>query len=57
MYFRILHDPDSGELSYLLADLDAGEAVLIDPRSADLPVLRALKTGWIKKSLPPITCF
>lgn len=42
MYFRILHDPDSGELSYLLADLDAGEAVLIDPRSADLPVLRAL---------------
>lgn len=42
MYFRILHDPDRGELSYLLADLDAGEAVLIDPRSADLPVLRAL---------------
>ncbi len=42
MYFRILHDPDAGELSYLLADLDAGEAVLIDPRSADLPVLRAL---------------
>ena len=42
MYFRILHDPGRGELSYLLADLDAGEAVLIDPRSADLPVLRAL---------------
>jgi len=42
MYFRMLHDPASGELSYLLADLDAAEAVLIDPRGRDLAVLRAL---------------
>lgn len=42
MYFRMLHDERSGELSYLLADLDAHEAVLIDPRGRDLPVLCAL---------------
>lgn len=42
MLFRILHDEASGELSYLLADADAREAVLVDPRSRDLPVLQAL---------------
>ena len=42
MYFRILHDEASGELTYLLADQDAREAVLIDPRGRDLPVLAAL---------------
>lgn len=42
MYFRILHDPSSGELSYLLADADAREAVLIDPRGLDLPLLQSL---------------
>jgi len=42
MYFRILHDETSGELTYLLADPDAREAVLIDPRGRDLPVLAAL---------------
>jgi len=42
MYFRILHDAASGALSYLLADLDAREAVLVDPRGCDLPVLLAL---------------
>ena len=42
MYFRILHDEVSGELTYLLADPDAREAVLIDPRGRDLPVLAAL---------------
>jgi glyoxylase-like metal-dependent hydrolase (beta-lactamase superfamily II) len=42
MYFRILNDDASGELTYLLADLDAREAVLIDPRGRDLPVLQAL---------------
>lgn len=42
MYFRILNDDTSGELTYLLADLDAREAVLIDPRGRDLPVLQAL---------------
>jgi len=40
--FRILHDERSGELSYVLADHEAGEAVVIDPRSRDLPVLQAL---------------
>jgi sulfur dioxygenase len=42
MYFRMLHDDASGAVSYLLADLDAGEAVLIDPRGADVPVLAAM---------------
>ena len=40
--FRILHDEPLGELSYLLADSGSGEAVLIDPHSRDLPVLRAM---------------
>ena len=42
MLFRILHDERSGELSYLLADTGAREAVLVDPHSRDLPVLQAL---------------
>ncbi len=42
MYFRILNNETSGELTYLLADLDAREAVLIDPHGRDLPVLLAL---------------
>ena len=42
MYFRILHDDNTGEFTYLLADPLAGEAVLIDPRARDLPVLAAL---------------
>jgi len=42
MYFRILHDETHGVMSYLLADLEAGEAVLVDPRSADIPVLTAM---------------
>jgi glyoxylase-like metal-dependent hydrolase (beta-lactamase superfamily II) len=42
MYFRLLHDERSGAVSYLLADLDAGEAVLVDPRGADVPVLQAM---------------
>jgi glyoxylase-like metal-dependent hydrolase (beta-lactamase superfamily II) len=42
MYFRILNDEASGELTYLLADLSAREAVLIDPHGRDLPVLEAL---------------
>jgi sulfur dioxygenase len=42
MYFRMLHDEASGAMSYLLADLDAAEAVLIDPRAADVAVLRAM---------------
>jgi glyoxylase-like metal-dependent hydrolase (beta-lactamase superfamily II) len=42
MYFRILHNETGGELTYLLADLDTREAVLIDPHGRDLPVLQAL---------------
>ena len=56
MYFRILHDDTSGELTYLLADLDAREAVLIDPRGHDLPVLsamlaeRELRLRWVLRT-------
>lgn len=42
MYFRILNNEASGELTYLLADQDAREAVLVDPHARDLPVLLAL---------------
>jgi sulfur dioxygenase len=42
MYFRLLHEERSGAVSYLLADLDAGEAVLVDPRGVDVPVLHAM---------------
>jgi glyoxylase-like metal-dependent hydrolase (beta-lactamase superfamily II) len=42
VYFRILNNEASGELTYLLADQDAREAVLIDPHASDLPVLSAL---------------
>lgn len=42
MYFRMLYDDAIGTTSYLLADLEAGEAVLIDPQSADLSVLHAV---------------
>jgi glyoxylase-like metal-dependent hydrolase (beta-lactamase superfamily II) len=40
--FRLLHDKASGCMGYLLADEEAGEAVLIDPRGADVPALRTL---------------
>ncbi len=42
MYFRILYDEASGAVSYLLADLDSRECVLVDAREADVPVLRAM---------------
>jgi glyoxylase-like metal-dependent hydrolase (beta-lactamase superfamily II) len=42
MHFRLLHDDATGAVSYLLGDPAAGEAVLIDPREADGPVIRAL---------------
>jgi len=56
MYFRILHDEASGAVSYLLADLDVAEAVLIDPRGADVPVLGAmldehrLRLRWVLRT-------
>jgi glyoxylase-like metal-dependent hydrolase (beta-lactamase superfamily II) len=40
--FRVLYDETSGELTYLLADADAREAVLVDPHARDLPVLQAM---------------
>lgn len=42
MYFRILHDEAGGELTYLLADTDTLDAVLIDPNGRDVPLLSAL---------------
>ena len=56
MYFRLLHDEGSGAVSYLLADLDAGEAVVIDPRGADVPLLSAmldehqLRLRWLMRT-------
>jgi sulfur dioxygenase len=56
MYFRILHDEASGAMSYLLADLEAAEAVLIDPRGGDVPVLAAmldehrLRLRWVLRT-------
>lgn len=56
MYFRILHDESSGELSFLLADTDAAEAVLVDPRGHDLPLLqsllaeRGLRLRWVLRT-------
>jgi glyoxylase-like metal-dependent hydrolase (beta-lactamase superfamily II) len=56
VYFRLLHDEASGAVSYLLADLDTGDAVLVDPRGADVPVLSAmldeqrLRLRWVLRT-------
>lgn len=56
MYFRILNDPSSCAFTYLLADPGAQQAVLIDPRARDLPVLRALlaerdlRLSWVLRT-------
>ena len=56
MYFRLLHDEASGAVSYLLADLDTGDAVVVDPRGADVPVLSAmldekrLRLRWVLRT-------
>jgi len=42
VYFRILNHETTGELTYLLADLAAQEAVLIDPHGRDWQLLLAL---------------
>lgn len=42
MYFRMLLDESTGQITYLLADLDAAQAVLIDPRSQDAAVIQAM---------------
>lgn len=56
MYFRLLHDERSGAVSHLLADLETREAVLIDPRGPDVPVLTAmlseqrLRLRWVLRT-------
>ncbi|HUN91895.1 MAG TPA: hypothetical protein VMU33_07555 [Burkholderiaceae bacterium] len=42
MYFRLPRADASGTTTCLLADLDCGEAVVVDPRGADVPVLAAM---------------
>lgn len=52
----MLHDERSGEMSYLLGDADAGEAVLVDPHGRDLIVWRAvlnereLRLRWVLRT-------
>jgi sulfur dioxygenase len=54
--FQILHDSSGRQRSYLLADSNLGEALLIDPRSQDLPVIQALlqdrqlKLRWLLRT-------
>ena len=43
MYFRILADEPGGVISYMLADLDAREALVIDPIQHDVAVIQALQ--------------
>jgi glyoxylase-like metal-dependent hydrolase (beta-lactamase superfamily II) len=56
VYFRILNNESNGELTYVLGDLDAREAVLIDPHGCDVPVLlallaeRELRLRWVLRS-------
>lgn len=56
MYFRTLYDHISGDLTYLLADMHAREAVLIDPHSRDLILLTAvlaeatLQLRWVLRT-------
>lgn len=56
MYFRMVHDERSAALGYLLADLDAGEAVLVDPQGRDVPLWRAmlaehrLRVRWVLRT-------
>ena len=56
MYFRIIHNEASGELTYLLADTGAREAVLIDPHGRDVPLLlallaeRELRLRWVLRT-------
>ncbi len=55
-HFRMLHHAASGSMSYLLADPNAGEAVLIDPRGSDVPLLQAmlaehrLRLRWVLRT-------
>ena len=42
MLFRMLLDEATGTVSYLLTQAETGEAVVIDPRAADVPVIRAM---------------
>ena len=44
MYFHPLHNPDSSQIGYLLADLDEQEAVVIDPPPRQTELILALLT-------------
>lgn len=56
MYFRILSNDRFGRLTYLLADQDAGEAVLVDPHGQDVQLLlallaeRELRLKWVLRT-------
>ena len=56
MYFRILNNEASGELTYVLGDLDAREAVVVDPHACDSSVLlallaeRELRLRWVLRT-------
>ena len=56
MYFRILNNETSGELTYVLGDLDAREAVVVDPHACDSSVLlallaeRELRLRWVLRT-------
>ena len=56
MYFRMLRSELSGEMTYLLADAQEKEAVLVDPHSCDFVVLCALlaehdlKLKWVLRT-------
>lgn len=56
MYFRVLHDEASGATTYLLADRDACEAVVIDPHAPTVPVVAAmleecgLRLRWVLRT-------
>lgn len=56
MYFRMLFNEAGRTTSYLLADMPSGEALLIDPRSADIPVFNAilnerrLRLKWVLRT-------
>lgn len=56
MYFRMLHDDSTGSVSYLLADLATGDAVLIDPCGRDVALLNAmlaehhLRLRWVLRT-------
>jgi hypothetical protein len=58
MLFRMLLDEATGTVSYLLTQAETGDAVVIDPRAADVPVIRAMlaeqraQLRWVLRTMP-----